>query len=197
MDRETGIGVALGAVIGAWFGRIWLQWAGEGLSGGHQVLTVLGWLVFAAFAAAAAAVAVRAVRTPLRGAAASGAPAQPGRPHPAWFGPVIAVEVALVAGGAHVIHERLESPWLQPAWVLLVVGAHFVPFAILLRVPLFYWLAAALCGTAVAAVAAASALPGADGLWYSVPGFGGAVSLWAFAGTALTMAVRGTWGRQG
>ncbi len=44
---------------------------------------------------------------------------------------------------------RLNQPTLTPAWVVLVVGAHFLPFARAFRVPLFTLLAWSLIVVAV------------------------------------------------
>src|SRR5690606_693366 len=74
-------------------------------------------------------------------------------------------------------------------WTLLVVGAHFVPFGMLLRIRAFHVLAAAMCAVAVAG--ALAGLLGSPALWYVVPGFGRAAALWASPAWALLRVARG------
>lgn len=188
MRRDTAVMAVIGALVGAAFGRVWLSWAGDGIPGAQQALDLAGWLVVGGFLVAGAGVLVSVLRAP---EPAGGTETAPPRPHPGWFGLVIAVEVALIAVGNRLLHTSLDAPELSPVWTLLVVGAHFVPFGMLLRIRAFHVLAAAMCAVAVAG--ALAGLLGSPALWYVVPGFGGAAALWAFPAWALLRVARGRW----
>jgi hypothetical protein len=91
----------------------------------------------------------------------------------------IAVLLMLVAifAGARLLSAVFAVPEAVPAWVLLVVGLHFVPFAKIFGSSRFLWL-----GGMLAAVAVLAAVLGAVGVtwaWRAAPGFGGALVLWA------------------
>src|SRR5690606_13675896 len=176
----------IGALVGAAFGRVWLSWAGDGIPGAQQALDLAGWLVVGGFLVAGAGVLVSVLRAP---EPAGGTETAPPRPHPGWFGLVIAVEVALIAVGNRLLHTSLDAPELSPVWTLLVVGAHFVPFGMLLRIRAFHVLAAAMCAVAVAG--ALAGLLGSPALWYVVPGFGGAAARCASPAWALLRGARG------
>jgi hypothetical protein len=186
MRRGEGVGLIVGSVIGAFFGRVWLSIAGTGLPDIERALDIASWLVFAAFVIWAIVLwrAVAGRRTAERTGepAASRFTANDGR----FFGIVVLVEVALLFGGGRILTATNHAEW-APVWTLLVVGAHFCPLA---RVyPGFRRLGAALIVLAVVATAA-GAITGSRWAWYAVPGIGGAASLWITAVSGLRMALR-------
>lgn len=103
---------------------------------------------------------------------------------------MIAVEVVLIVGGQSLLSGTIGHPEWIPAWVLFVVGVHFWPFALILRVDAFHILSGALCAVAVASALLAS-LIGIAALWSVLPGFGGAAVLWGFCGWMLYRMARG------
>jgi hypothetical protein len=60
-----------------------------------------------------------------------------------WFGIVAGLEVGLVAVGAAVLALRRAGRWIA-TWTCLVVGAHFIPLAVLFGDAGLYVLAVAL-----------------------------------------------------
>lgn len=61
----------------------------------------------------------------------------------------VAAEVAAIPLGSLVITRVFDQPLLTLAWVVLVLGVHFLPFAKAFAAPLFAWLGVALIGVAV------------------------------------------------
>lgn len=57
----------------------------------------------------------------------------------------VAAEAVAIPVGVLVLNRVLGRPDLTPAWVVLVVGAHFLPFARVFRVPLMTPLGVVLC----------------------------------------------------
>lgn len=185
MRHDNALAAINGTLIGAAFGRVWLSWAGEGLPGWQPILDAVGWVALAVFVIVGATVALRGVRTPPqpRGKRLSSA-------RMAWFAVVIPLEVALIAVGQHLLGGSLARPEWIPVWTMFVVGTHFWPFALILRVSAFHTLAGGLC--VVAAVSAfAAGLVGVASLWFVLPGLGGASVLWGFAGWPLNAMARG------
>lgn len=88
-----------------------------------------------------------------------------------------------IFAGARVLSAVFEVPEAVPAWVLFVVGLHFLPFAKLFGSRRFLVLSALLC--AVAGLAAVLAIAGWAAAWQLVPGFGGAVVLWGTVAAGL------------
>ncbi len=131
----------LGAVVGAVFGLVFVL-VNSGAAGAPwaTVLRVLGALVFVA------------VLWHQRRYSASSGPAgtRPGALRTYWTSVVLEV-VALVAGTA--ILSRTGHGEYGVAWVALVVGVHFLPFASAFDLPSFRWLGASLIALGVAGTA--------------------------------------------
>lgn len=185
MGRGAALWVIGGSLVGAFFGRVWLSWAGETLPAWQPFLDAAGWVVLGAFLLAGALLTWRVLRSGEAPPAGSGPPSKQG-----WFPVVIIVEVALVIVGRNLLDGQLGHPEWIPVWTMVVVGAHFVPFGLLLGIRGFHVLAGALCAVAVV-TAAAALLIGSVTAWYLMPGLGGAASLWGFAGWALARSARG------
>ncbi|QWF16969.1 hypothetical protein [Lysobacter capsici] len=180
--RPTGavIGAVSGALIGAFFGRLWLSLATKDLSEWRAGVEIAGWTILGLFVVAGVVVA----RTALRAPAAQWGGTRPRPGWAAWFVVVIAVEVALIVGGQSLLSGAVGHPEWIPAWALFVVGAHFWPFATILRVDAFRILAGALCAVATASALLAGFTSIAS-LWAALPGFGGTATLWGFCGWTL------------
>lgn len=94
-----------------------------------------------------------------------GTPPTPSAIRTYWF--CVAGELAAFPAGALVLNH-LERPELVRAWVVMVLGMHFVPFARAFGAPLFAWLGGAL--VVLALVGGALSLAGAQDaeLWTAV-----------------------------
>ena len=159
--------------------------AAKDLHAWRAAVEVAGWVVLVLFVVAGVVVARSVLRAPPQWGGK-----RPRTAWAAWFGVVIAVEVALIAGGQNLLIGSLGHPEWIPVWTLFVVGVHFWPFALILHVDAFHILAGALCAMAVVSALVAS-LVGMASLWSVLPGLGGAVVLWSFAGWALQRMARG------
>jgi hypothetical protein len=88
-----------------------------------------------------------------------------------------------IFAGSRVLSAVLEMPEAVPAWVLFVVGLHFLPFVKLFGSKRFLVLGGGLCAVAVLAVILGNG--GAAWAWQAIPGFGGAVVLWSIVAVGL------------
>ena len=70
----------------------------------------------------------------------------------------VAGEVVAIPLGAQLLIRVMDRPQLTPAWVVLVVGVHFLPFAAAFRVPWFRTLGWTLVGLALVGAALALTL---------------------------------------
>jgi hypothetical protein len=116
----------------------------------------------------------------------SGLPAGGGRgdsPFGKQYGIAVLLMLVGIFAGSRVLTAVLDLPEAVPAWVLFVVGLHFVPFAKIFGSRRFTALGALLCGVAVLAVVLGAI--GRTWAWQAVPGFGGALVLWATAAAGL------------
>ncbi|QFZ18204.1 hypothetical protein [Saccharothrix syringae] len=184
MGREQAITLVISSAIGTAFGAGWWFSAVGSVPAARVPLLVLG-------VVAVVALGTLFVRLVRRGAAL---PPAPGGTNP--FGPRYGIAVALmlvaIFAGSRVLSSVLDLPEAVPAWVLLVVGLHFLPFVRLFGSTRFRTLAWLLCGVAV--VGAALGALGAEWAWRAVPGFGGAAVLWSVAAAGLLDGLRQTAG---
>ncbi len=65
------------------------------------------------------------------------------------YGLSVAVMVVAIPLGASIITNLLDRPHAVLAWVVFVVGVHFLPFAHVFRLPIFRWLAGSMIVVAV------------------------------------------------
>ncbi|MFJ8911002.1 DUF7010 family protein [Amycolatopsis sp. NPDC102389] len=159
----------ISSAIGVGFGAGWWFFGASSVSGGSMPLVVAG---VAAVLGLAGWLALAARR-------GAGLPAGGGReesPFGKRYGIAVLLMLVGIFAGARVLSAVFEVPEAVPAWVLFVVGLHFLPFAKLFGSRRFLVLSALLC--AVAVLAAVSALAGWASAWQLVPGFGGAMVLW-------------------
>ncbi|MEU0878216.1 hypothetical protein ABZ345_06425 [Lentzea sp. NPDC005914] len=91
------------------------------------------------------------------------------------YGIAVLLMVVGIFAGSRLL-TVLELPQAIPAWVLFMVGLHFVPFVKIFGSVRYLSLAALLCGAGVLAVVLGAA--GLEWAWRLVPGFGGAAVLW-------------------
>jgi hypothetical protein len=171
----------ISSAIGVGFGAGWWFFGATSVSNGSTplvgsgvavVLGLVGWLIL----------------TARRGA---GLPAGGGReesPFGKRYGIAVLLMLVGIFAGARVLSAVFELPEAVPAWVLFVVGLHFLPFAKLFGSRRFLVLSVSLCVAAV--IAAVLAVAGWKAAWQLVPGFGGAVILWATVVTGLLDAAR-------
>ncbi|MGK4592753.1 DUF7010 family protein [Amycolatopsis sp. w19] len=170
------ITLLISSAIGVGFGAGWWFFGASSVGDGSTplvvvgivaVLGLVGWLVV----------------TARRGA---GLPAGGGReesPFGKHYGIAVLLMLVGIFAGARVLSAVFEVPEAVPAWVLFVVGLHFLPFAKLFGSRRFLVLSALLC--AVAVLAAVLAIAGWAAAWQLVPGFGGAVVLWGTVAAGL------------
>ncbi|OKJ97392.1 DUF7010 family protein [Amycolatopsis sp. CB00013] len=170
------ITLLISSAIGVGFGAGWWFFGASSVGDGATLLVVVGivavlglvgWLVL----------------TARRGA---GLPAGGGReesPFGKQYGIAVLLMLVGIFAGARVLSAVFEVPEAVPAWVLFVVGLHFLPFAKLFGSRRFLVLSALLC--AVAALSAVLAIAGWAAAWQLVPGFGGAVVLWGTVAAGL------------
>ncbi|MBP2478389.1 uncharacterized membrane protein YhaH (DUF805 family) [Crossiella equi] len=175
-DKGNLVVLLISTTIATGFGAGW-WFFGAGVSpaastalrvaGGVLLATLLGWLAV----------------TARRGRNLPGA--QAARPGP--FGKVYGIAVLLmlvgIVGGARVLTGVFALPEAVPAWVLFVVGLHFLPFTRLFGSRRFLVLSVALC--LVAVLAAVLGAAGQVWAWQGVVGFGAAAVLWGLAAVAL------------
>ncbi|MER7857835.1 hypothetical protein ABTX61_01920 [Amycolatopsis japonica] len=170
------ITLLISSAIGVGFGAGWWFFGASSVGDGSTplvvvgivaVLGLVGWLVL----------------TARRGA---GLPAGGGReesPFGKQYGIAVLLMLVGIFAGARVFSAVFELPEAVPAWVLFVVGLHFLPFAKLFGSRRFLVLSALLC--AVAVLATVLAIAGWAAAWQLVPGFGGAVVLWGTVAAGL------------
>ncbi|RSN47945.1 hypothetical protein DMC64_12035 [Amycolatopsis sp. WAC 04197] len=166
------ITLLISSAIGVGFGAGWWFFGASSVGDGSTplvvvgivaVLGLVGWLVL----------------TARRGA---GLPAGGGReesPFGKQYGIAVLLMLVGIFAGARVFSAVFELPEAVPAWVLFVVGLHFLPFAKLFDSRRFLVLSALLCAVAVLAIVGWAAA------WQLVPGFGGAVVLWGTVAAGL------------
>lgn len=172
-ERAWYAGAWLGSGIGALFALAWCWFLGAGSLPGAPAVRMAG---------VAVTLGVLAGCWWLRRRYATGS--RGGAPFGRWYWiAVVGMVVAIVLGNL-VLRLVLHRPEAVPAYILLVVGLHFVPFG----TRMFRWLAGALA--AVAVVAAGLGLSGVDAGWTTVVGLGGAVVLWSFSAAGLVRAHR-------
>jgi hypothetical protein len=80
---------------------------------------------------------------------------------------VLAMVVAIPLGSL-VINRVLERPELTLPWVVLVLGAHFLPFARAFRAPIFAQLGLALVALAVAGAVVALLVDARAAVWLAI-----------------------------
>lgn len=201
----------IGSLVGAFFGRVWISIAATVFPGAQEALDIAGWVVFAGFVGWGVAVWLKQHRArqdeaqqdqaqqdraqrdearqdEIRQQQARQDQAQrveQRRRDGRFFGTVVTIELALLFAGARILVGVLHHPEWVPTWTMLVVGAHFLPFARFFAG--FRLLGAALTGIALV-TAIAGAVTDSATAWYAIPGLGGAVSLWITAAVGLWIA---------
>ncbi|ANN15233.1 hypothetical protein SD37_05900 [Amycolatopsis orientalis] len=173
------ITLLISSAIGVGFGAGW--WFFGASSAGSAPLVVVGVVAVLALAGWLALTARRGAGLPSGGGREES-------PFGKQYGIAVLLMLVGIFAGARVLSAVFEVPEAVPAWVLFVVGLHFLPFAKLFGSRRFLVLSALLC--AVAVLAAVLAIVGWAAAWQLVPGFGGAVVLWATVAAGLLAADR-------
>jgi hypothetical protein len=151
LDRGA-TALVLGIAAVAWFG--WSQASPPaGWSRPSGVIAIAG-LVAGALTAVAAAVRSRRRRG---GTRSMSDPAVAKR-----YTRIVGAEAAACLAGVAGLDAAGRELYLS-AWILLVVGVHFLPLARLFRIPALTWAGAAACAVAVAAAVTGAATAAATG----------------------------------
>ena len=132
--------LAMYAAIFGFFGVVWFGWAQEKPPKSWRT-----WLGVGSVASAAITVLGLYLAITNWGAATALT-----REASITFGIVVGLEFAIAGIGAAVISKR--KPQYIPAWIALVVGAHFLPLAWIFKDSWLYLLTALACAAPVAAV---------------------------------------------
>jgi hypothetical protein len=103
---------------------------------------------------------------------------------------IVALEAVALFGGLFVVNGVLHRAAVSVAWVALVVGVHFFGLARIWRMPLYYWLGAAMTVLGLAGFLI-YALGGTAAIIGLVAGVGSGAALYAAVGVALRDAQRG------
>ncbi|WP_344484087.1 hypothetical protein [Glycomyces endophyticus] len=166
------LGPKLGSMIGAVGGLVFILVNAGGLPGPLPLIVrIAGVIAFALV-----------LWTVLRRPGVGGEPPSRSAMRTYWI--CVAAEVVAIPLGASVINNVFEQPDLTVCWVVLVVGAHFLPFARAFDAPVFTSLGWVLIGLAVAggalalatgAVAAAATAVLAGAALFLFSAFGGRV----------------------
>ena len=108
--------------------------------------------------------------------------------HGYWL--IVALEAGALFGGLAVINGVLHGQAVSVAWVALVVGVHFFGLARIWRMPLYYWLGAAMAILSLAGFLI-YALGGSAAMVGLVAGVGSGAALYAAVGAAVGDALLG------
>ena len=108
--------------------------------------------------------------------------------HRYWL--IVALEAGALFGGLAVINGVLHDTAVSVAWVALVVGVHFFGLARIWRMPLYYWLGAAMAILSLAGFLI-YALGGSAAMVGLVAGVGSGAALYAAVGAAVGEALLG------
>ncbi|SDY47800.1 hypothetical protein SAMN05421504_105674 [Amycolatopsis xylanica] len=166
----------ISSLIATGFGAGWWFSGTAAVNGPKTVLVVLGIVVVVALVAWIVALGRRGADLPAGGGRGDS-------PFGKQYGISVLLMVVGIFAGARVLSGVFDLPQAVPAWVLLLVGLHFLPFSRLFGTRRFLVLAILLCVVAVAAAVLGAA--GQEWAWRTVPGFGGAVVLWGTAVAGL------------
>ncbi|MEU3765310.1 hypothetical protein AB0E55_09655 [Amycolatopsis keratiniphila] len=170
------ITLLISSAIGVGFGAGWWFFGASSVDGGSTPLVVVGIVAVLGLVGWLALTARRG----------AGLPAGAGReesPFGKRYGIAVLLMLVGIFAGSRVLSAVFEVPEAVPAWVLFVVGLHFLPFAKLFGSRRFLVLSALLC--VVAVLAPVLAIAGWAASWQLLPGFGGAVVLWGTVAAGL------------
>ncbi|MDO5500294.1 MAG: hypothetical protein Q4F67_11525 [Propionibacteriaceae bacterium] len=148
-------GRMIGALISGIFGAVFVIVNSAALPAVARIILSM------AAVAVPTIVLIQLVRSRSQGEAVGMAPN-----HGRWLWPTTAVEVVAIVGGLVLLNRFTSIGWAGVAWVALVVGLHFIPFAVNLKMPTFWVLTVALSllGVAGLILAIQGASPGLVGL---------------------------------
>ncbi|MDT8911640.1 hypothetical protein [Amycolatopsis sp. PS_44_ISF1] len=178
LTRDDPVARLAGSSLGVLFGAAWWFAGATTIPDATDVLRGLDAVIVLAFAAWAVV---------LGRSAAARADGSPGRgPSGRRYGVVVLLLVAVVVAGSRVLGSVVHRPAAVPAWVLLCLGLHFLPFARIFGSRRYLGLGAAL--GLLAALAVVLGGTGQTWAWLGVPGFGGALALWAAAAAGFVEA---------
>ena len=171
-----------GSMVAITFGTVFVLVNSGGVAAPWSlVIRVVGLLV-AALLVIGLVLAVRG------GSSAPPAPVSGFADHRYWL--IVALEAGALFGGLAVVNGVLHDAAVSVAWVALVVGVHFFGLARIWRMPLYYWLGAAMAILSLAGFLI-YALDGSAAMVGLVAGVGSGAALYAAFGVAVGDALRG------
>jgi hypothetical protein len=174
-------GFVVGSVVAITFGTVFVLVNSGGVPAPWPlVIRVIGLLV-------AALLVTGLVLVARRGSSVTPAPASD-FDHRYWL--IVALEAGALFGGLAVINGVLHGKAVSVAWVALVVGVHFFGLARIWRMPLYYWLGAAVTILSLAGFLI-YALGGSAPIVGLVSGVGSGTALYAAVGVVVGDALIG------
>ena len=180
--RQRSAGFVGGSVVAITFGTVFVLVNSGGVHAPWPLaIRVIG-LVVAALLVVGLVLVVR------RGSAVTPAAASGFVDHRYWL--IVALEAGALFGGLAVINGVLHGKAVSVAWVALVVGVHFFGLARIWRMPLYYWLGAAMAILSLAGFLI-YALGGSAAIVGLVAGVGSGMALYAAVGVAMGDALFG------
>jgi hypothetical protein len=172
----------VGSAVAITFGTVFVLVNSGGLPAPWPlVIRVIGSL-------AAALLGIGLVLVARSGSSATPAPASGFVDHRYWL--IVALEAGALFGGLAVVNGVLHGKAVSVAWVALVVGVHFFGLARIWRMPLYYWLGAAMAILSLAGFLI-YALGGSAAMVGLVAGVGSGTALYATVGVAVGDALLG------
>lgn len=177
---ERPAGFAVGSVVAIAFGTVFVLVNSGGVPAPWPlVIRVIGLLV-------AALLVTGLVLVSRRGSSLTSSAS--GFDHRYWL--IVALEAGALFGGLAVINGVLHGKAVSVAWVALVVGVHFFGLARIWRMPLYYWLGAAMAILSLAGFLI-YALGGSAAIVGLVSGVGSGTALYAAVGVVVGDALLG------
>lgn len=102
------------------------------------------------------------------------------------YGISVAVMVVAILVGSSILTNVLDRPHAVLVWVVLAVGAHFLPFAHAFHLPVFRWLAGSMVVVAVVGAVPTLASDSATAAGWTGVGAGFVLLFFSAAGPRLT-----------
>ena len=180
--RQRSAGFVVGSVVAITFGTVFVLANSGGVPSPWPLVIRVAGLLVAALLVVGLVLAVR------RGSSVTPEPVSGFADRRYWL--IVALEAGALFGGLAVVNGVLHGKAVSVAWVALVVGVHFFGLARIWRMPLYYWLGAAIAILSLAGFLI-YALGGSAAMVGLVAGVGSGAALYAAVGIAVGDALRG------
>jgi len=181
-DRQRSAGFVAGSVVAITFGTVFVLANSGGVPAPWPLVIRAAGLLVAALLVVGLVLAARS------GSSVTPAPVSGFADHRYWL--IVALEAGALFGGLAVINGVLHDTAVSVAWVALVVGVHFFGLARIWRMPLYYWLGAAMAILSLAGFLI-YALGGSAAMVGLVAGVGSGAVLYAAVGVTVGDALLG------